>query len=157
MSASASKKSALFICLGNICRSPIAEAVFNHVAKENGEADQWLVDSAAIGDWHVGKQPDKRARDCMASHEIQMNHRARQIAHDDFYKYQYIFGMDENNMDDLRRLAPKKHPATVQMFGEYHPQGTCIIRDPYYDNGAEGFEEVYQQCLECSKAFITAH
>ncbi|GIX70036.1 low molecular weight phosphotyrosine protein phosphatase [Caerostris darwini] len=149
-----SKKSALFVCLGNICRSPIAEAVFAHFVKERGLSDKWCIDSAATADYHTGKNPDKRARSCMEKHSIEMNHRARPISAEDFKKFNYVFGMDENNIRDLKRLAPRNSTAKIELLGDYDPEGACIIRDPYYDDGDEGFEEVYQQCLRCCKAFL---
>lgn len=150
----AAGKSVLFVCLGNICRSPIAEAVFAHMVKEKGVSDGWKIDSAATADYHTGKQPDKRARACMAKHSVEMNHRARQVYDDDFFTFQYIFGMDENNIQDLKRAAPRGAPAKILLLGDYDPEGESIIRDPYYDSGSEGFEEVYQQCLRCCGKFL---
>ncbi|KFM80627.1 Low molecular weight phosphotyrosine protein phosphatase, partial [Stegodyphus mimosarum] len=70
------KKSALFVCLGNICRSPIAEAVFSHYVRERGLSDKWHIDSAATADYHTGKNPDRRARQRMEKHSIPMQHKA---------------------------------------------------------------------------------
>ncbi|XP_035221179.1 low molecular weight phosphotyrosine protein phosphatase-like [Stegodyphus dumicola] len=148
------KKSALFVCLGNICRSPIAEAVFSHYVRERGLSDKWHIDSAATSDYHTGKNPDRRARQCMEKHSIPMQHKARQITADDFKTFDFIFGMDENNIKDLKRLAPKNSTAKIELLGDYDPEGPCIIRDPYYDDDDEGFEEVYQQCARCCKAFL---
>ncbi|KAF2364036.1 Phosphotyrosine protein phosphatase I superfamily [Trinorchestia longiramus] len=142
----------LFVCLGNICRSPTAEAVFQQEATLAGL--NVYVDSAGIIDYHRGKQPDSRARQTMAKHGVPMDHRARQITKEDFSKFDYIFGKDEENMDDLKRLQPAGSTAVVELFGKYHKQKNLIIRDPYYDDGSEGFEECYQQCLVCSKGFI---
>ncbi|KAL1426698.1 hypothetical protein MTO96_003298 [Rhipicephalus appendiculatus] len=146
--------SVLFVCLGNICRSPIAEAVFKHVAKERGVLDDWTVDSAATGDWHVGCKPDKRALKCLKDHKIDYTHSARQVTTEDFTRFKYIFGMDQDNISTLRELAPKKSTAQIELFGKYDPQGKTIIRDPYYDDGSKGFEEAYEQCLRCSNAFL---
>jgi len=154
MASVSEKKAALFICLGNICRSPIAEAVFNHVAREKGVAHKWTADSAAIGDWHVGKNPDVRAQKCMKIHGVPMEHRARQLTRDDFNKFHYIFGMDENNIEDIKSVAPKSHSATIELLGRYDPEGQLIIRDPYYDSGSEGFEDCYKVCARCCEAFL---
>ncbi|KAH9384047.1 hypothetical protein HPB48_026029 [Haemaphysalis longicornis] len=129
-SMAAPSKSVLFVCLGNICRSPIAEAVFRHVARERGVLDQ--VDSAATGEWHVGKKPDERAIQCMRDHCVEMDHRARLVRSSDFRHFQYIFGMDEANMRDLRALAPSDSTAQIEMLGSYDPEGKSVIRDPYY-------------------------
>uniref|UniRef100_T1IH30 Low molecular weight phosphotyrosine protein phosphatase n=1 Tax=Strigamia maritima TaxID=126957 RepID=T1IH30_STRMM len=154
MASSSTPKSVLFVCLGNICRSPIAEAVFNHVAKEKGVESQWTSDSAAIGSWHIGKNPDHRARSCMKEHNIAMDHKARQVKKADFNKFNVIFGMDDENINDLKSIAPDSHTASIELLGKYDPEGKTIIRDPYYDDGAEGFEEAYIQCLRCCKAFL---
>uniref|UniRef100_A0A4D5RN12 Low molecular weight phosphotyrosine protein phosphatase n=1 Tax=Ixodes scapularis TaxID=6945 RepID=A0A4D5RN12_IXOSC len=150
----ASSKSALFVCLGNICRSPIAEAVFRHVAKERGVLDEWNIDSAATGDWHVGSKPDRRAIQCMKDHNVEMDHRARQVTLDDFRDFDYIFAMDNANLNDLKDLAPKGSKAKVVLLGKYDPEGQTIIRDPYYDSNSQGFEEVYAQCVRCCNAFF---
>ncbi|CAN8004077.1 unnamed protein product, partial [Ixodes hexagonus] len=150
---------------GNICRSPIAEAVFRHVAKERAVLDQWNIDSAGIRDRHVGKQPDRRAIQCMKDHNVEMDHRARQasaltapytnrVTVDDFRDFHYIFAMDNANLDSLKDLAPEGSKAKVELLGKYDPEGQTIIRDPYHDSGSHGFEEVYVQCLRCCNAFF---
>lgn len=148
------KKSVLFICLGNICRSPIAAAVFKEIIKEKGLADKWEVDSAAIGTWHVGKSADRRAIKTLQNHNVDPSHKARQIKKNDFNKYDYIFGMDDENMDDLARLAPPDAKAKLLLLGSFDPQGERIIRDPYYDSNDAGFEKCYQQCLRSSTGFL---
>ncbi|XP_045611291.1 low molecular weight phosphotyrosine protein phosphatase [Procambarus clarkii] len=146
-------KKVLFICLGNICRSPIAEAVFNHVLKERGHTD-WEVDSGAIGSWHVGLGPDSRAVSVMKRNKIPMNHKARQLKKADFAHYDYIFGMDHDNISDIKSRAPKTYTASIELFGSYDPKKELIIRDPYYDDDDKGFEKCYEQCLRCSNGFI---
>ncbi|XP_055525296.1 low molecular weight phosphotyrosine protein phosphatase 1-like [Wyeomyia smithii] len=149
------RKKALFICLGNICRSPIAEAVFLKKISDAGIGDQWEVDSAAIGAWHVGKQPDSRALNTMKEHNLSYNNRARQITKSDFNYYDYIFGMDTENMSDLKRLTPSGSNAKQLMLGDFDPESPGkIIRDPYYDDGAAGFEQCYIQCVRCCAAFL---
>jgi len=147
-------KSALFICLGNICRSPLAEAVLAHLLTSRGVRAEWEVDSAALGDWHRGNRPDRRARETAQRHDVEMDSRARLVSKSDFNKFDYIFGMDEDNMDELARLAPPGSTAQVALLGEYDPEGVRIIRDPYYDDGDAGFEVCYQQCLRCCNAFL---
>ncbi|KAM7286562.1 low molecular weight phosphotyrosine protein phosphatase-like [Ixodes scapularis] len=150
----ASSKSALFVCRGNICRSPIAEAVFQHVAKERGVLAEWNIDSAGTVDKHVGNAPDRRAIQCMKDHNVEMDHRARQVTLDDFRDFQYIFAMDNANMNYLTCLAPKSSKAKVELLGKYDPEGQKTIRDPYKDSGSQGFEEVYAQCLRCCNGFF---
>nr|CAH7742792.1 unnamed protein product [Callosobruchus chinensis] len=147
----------LFVCLGNICRSPIAEAVFQHLIKEKGLTDKWEADSAAIGGWHSGSRPDSRATQTLKNHKIDYNARARQIEDEDFNMFDYIFGMDENNISSLKSQCPKGAKAKILLLGDFDPQGDRIIRDPYYDTGAEGFEKCYQQCLRACTAFLEKH
>ncbi|GAB6022312.1 Low molecular weight phosphotyrosine protein phosphatase 1 [Chamberlinius hualienensis] len=155
--ASKEKKAALFVCLGNICRSPIAEAVLQHLVTQRGAADKWDIDSAATADYHTGAYPDKRAREVMKRHQIAMDHRARQLRKEDYTRFDYIFGMDDNNIDDIERMAPKSHTAKIELLGKYDPENNLTVRDPYYDRGDQGFEEVYEQCLRCCEAFLNQH
>ncbi|KAF7285903.1 hypothetical protein GWI33_009376 [Rhynchophorus ferrugineus] len=147
-------KGALFVCLGNICRSPIAEAVFSHVLKEKGIDGQWQVDSAAIGPWHIGKRPDSRALKTLLNHNVPSSCRARQIDEQDFHNFDYIFGMDNNNITNLKDMQPKGSKANVLLLGDFDPEGDKIIRDPYYDSGSDGFEKCYQQCVRSCNGFL---
>lgn len=155
MANSIEGKKVLFICLGNICRSPTAEAVFNHILKEQGLTG-WEVDSGAIGSWHVGLGPDRRAVSTMKKHNIHMSHKARQLKKADFSHYDYIFGMDHDNISDIKDMAPKTYTARIELFGSYDPQKELLIRDPYYDDDDAGFEKCYEQCVRCSKGFLDA-
>ncbi|KAK5637920.1 hypothetical protein RI129_012215 [Pyrocoelia pectoralis] len=147
-------KRALFVCLGNICRSPIAEAVFTHVIKERDLQDKWQADSAATGPWHIGKMPERRARSTLEKYSIEYNGRARQLQPADYNNFDYIFGMDESNMSDIWADAPSNCKAKILMLGDFDPEGDRIIRDPYYDSGSEGFEKCLKQCLRCCNAFL---
>ncbi|CAE1268166.1 ACP1 [Acanthosepion pharaonis] len=148
------KKRVLFICLGNICRSPMAHAIFEHLVKENGTSHKWEVDSAAIGDWHIGKQPDKRALKVLKENGIIFRHTVRQINPNDFEEFDYIFGMDHMNMRDLEEISGcKESKAKLEMLGKYDPENILVIPDPYYDTQAE-FYPVYEQCYRCCKAFL---
>ncbi|KAF2881891.1 hypothetical protein ILUMI_24272, partial [Ignelater luminosus] len=122
----------LFVCLGNICRSPIAEAVFTHIVKERGIRDKWEADSAAIEGWQVGSRPNHRARETLKHHSIQYSGRARQIESEDFNEFDYIFGMDENNISNLKEVAPRDSKAKIFLLGDFDPEGDRIIRDPYF-------------------------
>ncbi|KAK9499185.1 hypothetical protein O3M35_003684 [Rhynocoris fuscipes] len=154
MAESEMKKSVLFICLGNICRSPIAEAVFINLIKTRNVEDKWTVDSAALGPWHIGKSPDPRAMSVLKAKQINYSHKARQITKDDFRTFDYIFGMDEENMASLKRMAPKDGKAACALLGSYDPQGERIIEDPYYDDGDEGFYKCYEQCVRSCEGFL---
>jgi low molecular weight phosphotyrosine protein phosphatase len=139
---------------GNICRSPIAEAVFLKTINERSVGEQWEVDSAAIGPWHVGKSPDRRAQETMRKHDLPYHNKARQIRTNDFGHYDFIFGMDDENISDLKSEAPKNCHAKILLLGDYDPQGERIIRDPYYDRGSDGFEKCYEQCVRCCAGFL---
>ncbi|TMS12573.1 Low molecular weight phosphotyrosine protein phosphatase [Larimichthys crocea] len=148
-------RSALFVCLGNICRSPIAEAVFRKMATEGGVVDKWRIDSAATSTYEIGNPPDHRGQACMKRHDVPMRHVARQVTKEDFMNFEYILCMDESNLSDLNRKAKsvKNSRAKVELLGSYDPQKQRIIKDPYYGSD-EDFEKVYEQCVRCCKAFL---
>ncbi|GAA6234322.1 low molecular weight phosphotyrosine protein phosphatase isoform X2 [Lates japonicus] len=156
--AGSSTKSVLFICLGNICRSPIAEAVFRKMATDAGVVDKWVIDSAATSDWNIGSSPDARGLACLRKHGIETTHRARQVTKEDFMSFEYILCMDESNLSDLKRKANsvKNYRAKIELLGSYDPQKQLIIKDPYYGSD-EDFEKVYEQCVRCCKAFLEAN
>lgn len=147
-------KSVLFICLGNICRSPIAEAVFRQYVNEKELQNEWLIDGAAIGAWHIGKPPYKDTIKVLAENGITTDHKARQITKGDFTKFDVIFGMDEENMEDLKERAPKNSTASLELLGSYDPEGELIIEDPYYGTSYKDFQKVFEQCQRCCKEFL---
>jgi len=101
--------------------------------KNAGLSKEWSVDSAAIGSWHVGSSPDSRALSTMKKHGLPYTNRARQIKKQDFEEFDYIFGMDDENMDDLKRLAPPNSKAKLLLLGDYGlERKDRIIEDPYY-------------------------
>ena len=151
------KRGVLMVCLGNICRSPIAEAVFQHEIKSRSLNNSWFVDSAATADYHTGKQPDPRARETIKSHGIEYTHKARQLCEDDFTKFDWIFGMDNANVRDIKRIQPKGTKAKVEMLGNWDPQDLSIIVDPYYQRGSAGFELCFVRCTRAVKAFLDEH
>lgn len=156
MSGDGKKIRVLFVCLGNICRSPMAACVFRHLAKQRCVEDKWVVQSAAIGSWHVGGTGDNRMKMILKKNKIDSDHRVRQIRDSDFNEFNVIFGMDEDNIKDLKKLAPKGSTARIELLGKHDPQGQTNIRDPYYDSDLKGFEEVYEQCVRCSNAILDA-
>jgi low molecular weight phosphotyrosine protein phosphatase len=153
---SGKKNSALFICLGNICRSPIAEAVFREVVKERKVEDQWIIDSAATGNWHLGGSPDDRAMRVLESNGINYSHVVRQIGDSDFEEFEWIFGMDEKNIADIKGVAPPGYKGKILLLGSFDPEGETIIRDPYFDgsNDIKGFVKCYEQCVRDCNAFL---
>ncbi|XP_058524310.1 low molecular weight phosphotyrosine protein phosphatase isoform X2 [Ochotona princeps] len=143
------------VARGNICRSPIAEAVFRKLVTDQNVSDKWGIDSAAVSNWNVGRSPDPRATSCLGNHGISTAHRARQVTKEDFATFDYILCMDESNLRDLNRKSNqvKNCKAKIELLGSYDPQKQLIIEDPYYGNDAD-FETVYQQCMRCCRAFL---
>lgn len=148
------KRSVMFVCLGNICRSPMAEAVFKDVVKQKGVADKWYAESAGTGGWHVGCSPDSRTMAVLKNNGIQFKHSAQQLTKEDFDKFDFIFGMDRSNMSEINRKKPKGSKAEVLLLGSFDPEGDVIIEDPYYDSDNRGFEKCYQQCLRSCTSFL---
>lgn len=138
------KYSVLFVCLGNICRSPAAQAVMQHMVDERGLSDRFYIDSAGTGGWHIGDLPDKRMRVHARPRGYELTHRARKVQPGDFEDFDLIVGMDANNVDDLRYLAATiEQQDKVVMMGDYirrFPHHD-YVPDPYYE-GSEGFELV---------------
>ena len=138
------KYSILFVCLGNICRSPAAQAVMQRLVDERGLTDRFYIDSAGIGAWHIGDLPDKRMRVHARPRGYELTHRARQVQSGDFEDFDLIVGMDAGNVDDLRyKAATIEQQDKVVMMGEYIRQYSNYdyVPDPYYE-GSEGFELV---------------
>ena len=134
----------LFICLGNICRSPAAQAVMQKLVDERGLRDRFYIDSAGIGGWHVGDLPDKRMRKHAHPRGYVVNHRTRQVQASDFEDFDLIVGMDAENVDDLRSMAATiEQSDKVVMMGDYISKYPNYdhVPDPYYE-GSEGFELV---------------
>ena len=138
------KKRVLMVCLGNICRSPAAEGVLRSIVEAEGKENEWDIDSAGIGGWHVGDLPDKRMRVHASRRGLNLNHICRKVRESDFDDFDLIIGMDDGNLSDLRRLAPSLEAARkiVPMAQFVDSDLHCDhIPDPYY-SGAEGFEHV---------------
>ena len=133
----------LFVCLGNICRSPTAEGVFTALIDREGLTDLVSVDSAGTGDWHVGDQPDRRAQAAAKARGYDLSmQRARQIKEIDFWDFDYVIAMDSQNHSDLSIMAPTNAQDRIRMFLSFAPkEGVTDVPDPYY-GGANGFDHV---------------
>ena len=133
----------LFVCLGNICRSPMAEGVFSHIVSEAGHGDRFYIESAGTGPWHVGNAPDPRAVAAAAQRGIDLSgQRAREVRLQDFEEFDLILAMDSSNHENLLRLAPKEHSHKVRLFLDHLPDREAReVPDPYY-GGGDGFEAV---------------
>lgn len=132
----------LFVCLGNICRSPTAEAVLRHKLRELGLEAAVEVDSAGTGDWHVGKPPDSRTRQAAQLRGYDLSAlRGRQVSVIDFSRFDLILAMDNSNLEHLQRLLPAGSTAELDLFLRRYDLALDEVPDPYY-GGDEGFELV---------------
>ncbi|KAI1840747.1 hypothetical protein JX265_012968 [Neoarthrinium moseri] len=149
--------SVLFVCLGNICRSTMAEGVFRSLAKQEPYREMiGTVDSCGTGAYHAGDGPDDRTMSTLEGYGItDYTHAARKVRPSDFENFDYIFAMDRSNLSDLQRYKKSSAAkAKVMLFGEYSGTGKSeVVQDPYY-GGQQGFETAYQQCLRFSKNFL---
>ncbi|SFO90538.1 low molecular weight protein-tyrosine-phosphatase [Pseudomonas borbori] len=131
----------LFVCLGNICRSPTAEAVLRHKLRELG-LEGVEVDSAGTGDWHVGKPPDSRTRQAAQLRGYDLSAlRGRQVCVSDFRRFDLILAMDNSNLEQLRRMRPGDAMAELDLFLRRYDLAPVEVPDPYY-GGEEGFQQV---------------
>ena len=133
----------LFVCLGNICRSPLAEGVFRHLVEEAGLGDAIEIDSAGTGGWHTGEAPDPRSQEVAERHGVSLaGQAARRVVDEDFARFDWIVAMDEENERDLLARRPDDARARVVRLRDYDPDGPGDVPDPYY-GGPRGFDLVY--------------
>jgi protein-tyrosine phosphatase len=149
------ERSVLFVCMGNICRSPTAEAVFRATAERAGIAAQLFIDSAGTGDWHVGQPPDRRAQAAASRRGYDLaSLRGRQVAVEDFDRFGWIFAMDADNLQVLEALRPSDYRGHVGLFLDLVPHAPVReVPDPYY-GGPDGFEHVLDLIEDASAALI---
>lgn len=144
----------LFVCLGNICRSPLAEGIFRHLAGEAGRADVYPADSAGTGGWHNGHPPDSRSVQVAREHGIDISDlRARRVEPADFLRFELILAMDHSNLKHLRAMAPRDTSATIALFGAYALGSEVDVPDPYY-GGIGGFRDVYSMLFTGCRSIV---
>jgi protein-tyrosine phosphatase len=137
--------SVLFVCLGNICRSPLAEAIFRDVVEEAGLARQFPIDSAGTSGYHDGEPPDRRTAAVAARRGVKVTGASRQITGTDVDSFDYLIVMDEDNLRKVRRLAERaRSTPEVRLLREFDPEadGELDVPDPYF-GGPDGFELVH--------------
>lgn len=144
----------LFVCLGNICRSPTAEGVFRRTLEQAGMADAVQIDSCGVGNWHIGKAPDARAQQAALLRGIDLSGlRARQLSEQDFHDFDYVLGMDQDNLRAMRDLKPANSQAHVGLLLDFAGTPGAEVPDPYY-GGDEGFESVLNMIEAASEGLI---
>ena len=146
----------LFVCLGNICRSPTAEGVFRLLIEREGLGDRIIVDSAGTGDWHVGSPPDRRAQAAARHRGIDLSGlRARQAKSGDFQRFDYVLAMDADNHSELAGFCPPGEEHRLHMFLDFAPElGRSNVPDPYY-GGDGGFDAVLDMIEAASFGLLT--
>lgn len=155
----------LFVCLGNICRSPIAEGVFRDLVEKAGLSDKIQCDSAGTASYHIGSLPDRRMRQTAQQNSIKLSHKARKLAGDDFYTFDYIVAMDETNFQDIRNQSYRSSgfyfpEDKLFLLREFDPElentkdtAQLSVPDPYYEDIAV-FDEVYRIVERCGTRFL---
>ncbi len=149
------KISVVFVCMGNICRSPTAEAVFRHFVENAGLSEQILIDSAGTHDYHVGDPPDQRTQRAARQRGYEMSAlRGRQVEAADFHRFDYVLAMDRSNLAILQDLGPADSTIQARLLLEYarhHPERE--VPDPYF-GGADGFERVLDMVEDAAQGLL---
>ena len=145
----------LFVCTGNICRSPTAESVFKHYVAQAGLGDRILSDSAGTHDYHTGEAPDPRAQEAARRRGYDLSAlRARQVTRSDFSEFDYVLAMDEVNLQLLQRLCPPQYAPKLKLYMEFGADTPAReVPDPYY-GGAQGFERVLDMVEQAAQGLL---
>merc|ERR1712133_330508 len=141
------------VCVVRLSRQHMQISYRRGGLSEHGLSDRWVIDSAATSTWEIGNSPDKRGQKLMKSKGIPMSHVARQIKPEDYHRFDFIFGMDEDNLENLRHRKPTDAKCEIDFLGSFDPQEERIIHDPYTGT-MDDFVHVYEQCLRCCEAFL---
>ena len=150
-----SQTSILFVCMGNICRSPTAEGIFRHMVEENNLVDYFVTDSAGTHAYHIGEPPDHRAQETAQSRGIDISDlKGRKVSTSDFEKFDYILAMDKDNYEMLRDICPSSKADQLKLFLDF-AKGLDFneVPDPYY-GGTKGFEKVFDMLENASIGLI---
>lgn len=149
------KHRVLFVCLGNICRSPMAEGVFRRVIEQEGVAHLFEIDSAGLGDWHVGQAPDSRAQAAARRRGMDISGQsARQITRGDFTRFDLLLAMDGSNVEELVQLAPNSERHKIRRFLDFAPHVDAQdVPDPFF-GGCEGFDRALDLIEEAARGLL---
>ncbi|UCC57226.1 MAG: low molecular weight phosphotyrosine protein phosphatase [Gammaproteobacteria bacterium] len=147
----------LFVCMGNICRSPTAQGVFEYLVSSEELSDAIAIDSAGTYAYHIGELPDARARAAALKRGIDLgNQRARRIMESDFQEFDYVLAMDHENYNDLTEICPSDQAGKLRLFLDFAPElGVREVPDPYY-GGSTGFERVLDLVEHASRGLLAA-
>lgn len=147
----------MFVCMGNICRSPTAHALMEQIVDEHDLSDRIVIESSGTHAYHVGEQPDKRAQATASSRGLAMSHlRAQKIAINDYDRFDWIVAMDDDNLTLIEYYAPDNHDANcclLMNFSSNHYQGQNFVPDPYY-GGDKGFDDVFDMVEDACRGFL---
>lgn len=145
----------LFVCLGNICRSPLAEGIMKHKIDEAKLSDIIFVDSCGTANYHIGEKPDVRTISTAEKNGIKLNHVVRQLTTADLEDFDFILAMDRSNHENILRLAnAKQNSEKIKLMREFDPDPGDEVPDPYY-GGEQGFQEIFEILNRSVDGFIT--
>ena len=151
------KNKVLFVCMGNICRSPTAEGAFRSIVEKNSKSQYFEIDSAGTHSYHIGNSPDQRSQQAAINHGVDLSsQRARHVHESDFYYYDYIIAMDSDNLERLKSIQPSESHSKIELMLNYSKEHYgASVPDPYYEGKFdEVFEMLYSACTSFFESIV---
>ena len=151
------KNKVLFVCMGNICRSPTAEGAFRSIVEKNSKSQYFEIDSAGTHAYHIGNSPDQRSQQAAINHGVDLSsQRARHVHESDFYYYDYIIAMDSDNLARLKSIQPSESHSKIELMLNYSKEHYgASVPDPYYEGKFdEVFEMLYSACTSFFESIV---